>query len=79
VCECGTISVPWRRGGDDIDVVQRQRGVVPAVACRLCCGAAQPLVQLRRLPESQHIPAVGSDCRLEVFTVIGIVDPTDPP
>jgi hypothetical protein len=48
-------------------------------ACRLRCGVAQPLVQLRRLPESQHIPAVGSDCRLEVFTVIGIVDPTDPP
>ena len=58
--ECGTISVPCRRGDDDIDVGQRQRGVVQAVVCRLRCGGGQPLVQHRRLPESQHISAVGS-------------------
>ena len=30
--------------------------------------------------ESQHIACVlGADCRLEVFTIIGIVHPADPP
>jgi len=78
--ERGTVSVPRGRSDDDVDVGQRHRGVAQALASRLRCHGGQPLVEHCRLPESQHIARVfGSDCRLEVFTVIGIVDPADPP
>ena len=77
--ECGTISVSCGRRDDHIDIRQRQPGVTQAVAGRLRCGSGQPLVQNRRLPKSQHISCVvGSDCRLKVVTVIGIIDPSDP-